>query len=175
MAAVEKNIADDAQLQKGRSTLTPQLRAIIDAWQHKRREDVHERVAARSAREQRNRYRHMRAAEGESVRRYHFHDHEPQRPAESRTDYEKRTHRDRQREYRGTPADSVRARTDLSQMMADEKADHERELTRKRQQRRRERQSQDSLRSRSHILSDEDLEALEEALATLEKQAPPGH
>lgn len=80
--------------------LKPELRDAIHAWQEKRRADVHQRVAARSAAVSRKKYREEREAEGKAVRSYRYHGHLPQQPYESLEDFRKRLHRDRQQSYR---------------------------------------------------------------------------
>lgn len=129
---LDERSSDDAG-----GVLKPELREAIHEWQEKRRTDVHQRVAARSAAASRKKYREERESEGKTVRRYKYHNHLPQQPDESLEDYRKRLHRDRQQSYRGQSNAPSRPRADLSAMTAEERAEHTRRLAtaRKRRQR----------------------------------------
>ena len=116
----------------------PGLVDAINAWKEKRREEVHRKVAARSARVSREKYRAEREAEGKTVRPYEFHDHQPRRDDETESDYRKRIHRDRQQSYRGA-SDVKHPRADLSKMTPTERADHTRKLAAARKKRERDR------------------------------------
>lgn len=150
---------------KGRFASGTKLRQTIDAWKERARDELHSKVAARSAKIQRDKYRADREAEGLTVRSYQWHAHEPQRPWETRKDFEKRTHRDRQRSYRGTIGQFFAERADLSTMSEEERMQHVRELAADRQRARRQRVRE--AKAGPHALSAIDLTRLDEALQDL--------
>lgn len=127
--------------------LNPGLLGAIDAWREKRRADIHQKVAARSAAASRKKYREACEAKGKSVRQYTYHGHLPQQPGESLEDYRKRIHRDRQRTYKATAGKPRNRRADLSKMTPEERAEHTRKLAtaRKRRQRAQEQSDPDSV------------------------------
>ncbi len=131
------------------------MELLIRHWRASRSEDVHRKVAARSAAISRLKYRVERAAEGKTVRPYNFHKHEPQQPYETHQDYEKRLRRDRARKTRGVDAETVRSWTDLSSMSSEEKLRHKRKLANNRKAR---------SRKRSSMPNENELHAIEEAL-----------
>lgn len=117
----------------------------IDAWREKRREDIHRKVAARSARESRERYRAEREAEGKTVRPYTFHSHLPRQHDETENDFRKRIHRDRQRIYKVGSEHPRRPRADLSKMTEEERADHNQKLANASKQRERDKKKYSNL------------------------------
>jgi hypothetical protein len=131
------------------------MELLIRQWRATRADDVHRKVATRSAALSRLKYRVEREAEGKTVRPYTFHKHEPQQPSEIRQDYERRLRRDRARKTRGVDAETVRSWTDLSSMSPEEKLKHKRELANDRKAKSRER----------FVVPDEnEMHAIEEAL-----------
>ncbi|MND65095.1 hypothetical protein D3C80_564560 [compost metagenome] len=90
-------------------------------------------IAIESAKVSREKYHAKKMSEGKTVRGYRKHNHHPQLPGESHTQYQKRTHRDRQRTYRSPTVASGRGWTDLSMMSEDEKANHLKAQNRERQ------------------------------------------
>lgn len=135
---LDERSSDDAG-----GVLKPEVREAIHQWQEKRRADVHQRVAARSAAASRKKYREERESEGKSVRRYKYHNHLPQQPDESLEVFRKRLHRDRQQSYRAPSNASSRPRADLSTMTQEERAEHTRMLATARKRRQRERAHSD--------------------------------
>jgi len=131
------SMSDETSPNDAAGLLKPGLFEAIHAWQEKRRADVHQKVAARSAAASRKRYSEEREAEGKTVRRYTYHDHLPQQPGESLEDYRKRIHRDRQRTYKAASGEPRKRRTDLSKMTPEERAEHTRKLSTARKQRQR--------------------------------------
>jgi hypothetical protein len=141
----DDEVRDDIPAEEPRDNLSPQekyrkgapMELLIRNWHAKRKEDVHRKVAASSAATSRMKYRIERELEGRTVRPYSFHHHEPQQPAETRVDYERRLSRDRARARRGVDAKTVRPWTDLSLMLPEEKLLHQRKSASARQARRR--------------------------------------
>ncbi|MGU3401348.1 hypothetical protein ACLBWS_16665 [Brucellaceae bacterium D45D] len=118
------------------------LGKIINNWRQQLEDYKKSRpspIAAASAAEARERYRQRKESEGKTVRSYHRFNHSPQQIGETHEEYQKRTHRDRQRYYRNKTTEPVRDWTDLSLLSAEEKAAHIRARNRERQQRFRDR------------------------------------
>lgn len=112
------------------------IRSSMHEWQRKHAMDLESRpnpIAAASAAESRQRYRLVKAVEGKTVRPYNKHGLAPFQPGETHEDHLKRTHKERQRAYRNTTAETVRVWTDLSLLSEEEKANHIREKNRERQ------------------------------------------
>ncbi len=130
------------------------LERLIQQWRETRREDIHRKVAAGSAAASRKKYRLELAAEGKTVRRYFYHNHETQTPKESREDYERRLRRDRARTKRGVDAQTVRAWTDLSAMSDEEKLLHQRMLAKERKARSRSQQKKLSVNEEPILIGD---------------------
>ncbi|MGU3401340.1 hypothetical protein ACLBWS_16620 [Brucellaceae bacterium D45D] len=108
-------------------------RRAMKSWQEERADERHERVAAKSAAEARERYRLKKAAEGKTVRPYKRHNLAPfQFGEETHESHHKRTRKERGRTYRGVTAETVRQWTDLSLMSEEERAEHIRAGNRKR-------------------------------------------
>jgi hypothetical protein len=151
---------------EGRFASGTKMRQTMDAWREHSREEVHRRVAARSAKQQRDLYRADREAEGRTVRPYKWHGHVPQQPWETHEAFRKRTHRDRQRAYRGTADQWFGERADLSALSEDERKQHVRELATARQRERRQRVR--DAKAGERVLSAEELAKLDELLKTTE-------
>nr|WP_299505323.1 hypothetical protein [uncultured Rhizobium sp.] len=98
------------------------LTKTIEAWQTKMQEERYRKLAAASAAVSRKKYRLEREAAGESVRPYHFHNHEPWKFGETHESRERRLHRDRMRTMRGVDESTVRTWTDLSGMSDEDRA-----------------------------------------------------
>ncbi|KAB0537036.1 hypothetical protein HNQ68_003147 [Pseudochrobactrum saccharolyticum] len=112
------------------------LRKTIQKWQQKLAVDIERQpnlIAAASAAEARRRYRLEKAVEGKTVRPYKKHKLAPFQFGETHESHRKRTHKERQRIYRGVTAETVRSWTDLSVMSEEEKADHIKQKNRERQ------------------------------------------
>lgn len=149
----------------GRVARGTTIRQIMEATKERIQEELHERVAARSAKIQRDKYRADREAEGRKVRSYQWHAHEPQQPWETREEYERRTHRDRQRSYRGTHGQFFGERADLSTMNEEERKQHDRELAAERQRACRQRKREAKAGGRA--LGADDITRLDQSLQDL--------
>lgn len=97
-----------------KALLDPQsaLRKTIQEWQQKLAADIEKQpnlIAAASAAESRRRYRLEKAIEGKTVRPYKKHKLAPFQFGETHESHRKRTHKERQRIYRGVTAETVRS------------------------------------------------------------------
>ena len=149
----------------GRFARGTKIRQIMEEAKQRIQDELHERVAARSAKIQRDKYRADREAEGRKVRSYQWHAHEPQQPWETREEYEGRRHRDRQRSYRGTQGQFFGERADLSAMNEEERKQHVRELAAERQRACRQRKREAKTGDRA--LNADDVARLDQALQNL--------
>lgn len=115
-------------MDEGQKQAVPSARRdAIYAWQKRQKMAFaanYKGIAAASSKVSRIKYALARAAEDKTVRPYMFHNHEPRHPHESNADFERRMNRDRMRTKRGVDADSVRKRTDLSDMSIEQRAEH---------------------------------------------------
>lgn len=127
------------QIQHERYQRNAPLTNAIEAWQANMQEERHRKVAAASAAISRKKYRVEREAAGETVRPYHFHNHEPWKFGETHESRERRLHRDRMRTKRGVNDTTVQSWTDLSNMSDEDKAHHRKKLATERKSRERKR------------------------------------
>lgn len=149
----------------GRFAHGTKIRQIMEEAKQRIQDELHERVAARSAKIQRDKYRADREAEGRNVRSYQWHAHESQQSWETREEYEARTHRDRQRFYRGTHGQFFGERANLSAMSEEERKQHLRELATERQRACRQRKREAKTGDRA--LNADDVVRLDQALQDL--------
>jgi hypothetical protein len=127
----------DEHIQHERYQRNASLTNAIESWQTKMQEERYRKVAAASAAASRKKYRIEREAAGETVRPYHFHNHEPWKFGETHESRERRLHRDRMRAKRGVDESTVRSWTDLSRMSDDDKRHHRKTLATERKARER--------------------------------------
>lgn len=131
----ESNIADTTSSKSSSGGILDQnspIRGCMKNWQQDWADELHERIAAKSAAEARKRYRLEKEAKGKNVRPYNKHGLAPFQFGETHETHRKRTRKERGRIYRGVTAETVRQWTDLSRMSDEEKAEHIRAGNRKR-------------------------------------------
>lgn len=132
--------AEDSREQEGKKQDARLMFALIKAEWERSTERAKESYLAIERLASQSKYRRDCESRGRTVRPYRRHTILPRQPGESWEDYERRA----RRTYRGLDAASVRSYMDLSEMTADQKAEHKRQQARERKRRQRDKQREGS-------------------------------